>query len=88
MSIITPVSAYKPLASHRFMKSMASGGLARFIMLEAFVEAGRTYQAYRRIRPPFFHLGFSPTASKTGKTRTVQVILVTLLKKKWYVNDE
>ena len=48
MSIITPVSAYKPLASHRFMKSMASGGLARFIMLEAFVEAGRTYQAYRR----------------------------------------
>ena len=49
MSIITPVSAYKPLASHRFMKSLATnGGLARFIMLEAFVEAGRTYQAYKR----------------------------------------
>jgi len=30
------------------MKSMASGGLARFILLESFVEAGRTYQAYKR----------------------------------------
>ena len=30
------------------MKSMASGGLARFIALEAFVETGRTYQAYQR----------------------------------------
>lgn len=48
MSIITPVSSYKPLAQHKFLKSMASGGLARFILLESFVEAGRTYQAYRR----------------------------------------
>ena len=48
MAIIPSLNAYKPLASHRFMKSMASGGLARFILLESFVEAGRTYQAYQR----------------------------------------
>ncbi len=45
---ITPASLYKPQTSHRFMKSMANAGLARFILLEAFVEGGRTYQAYKR----------------------------------------
>ena len=45
---IKPASLYKPLKSHKFMKGMASGGLARFIALEAFVESGRTYQAYKR----------------------------------------
>jgi len=46
---IKPAKIYKPSTSHKFMKSMAtSGGLARFIALEAFVEAGRTYQAYKR----------------------------------------
>ena len=45
---IKPASAYKQFTSHKFMKSMASGGLARFILLEAFVESGRTYQAYKR----------------------------------------
>lgn len=48
MVSIKPASLYKPLASHKFMKSMASGGLARFVLLEACVEAGRTYQAYKR----------------------------------------
>ena len=48
MVTIKPVSEYIPKRSHKFMKSLASGGLARFIMLEAFVEAGRTYQAYQR----------------------------------------
>ena len=48
MVTIKPVSEYIPKASHKFMKSMASGGLARFIMLEAFVETGRTWQAYQR----------------------------------------
>lgn len=48
MPIIKPVSSYAPKISHKFMKSMASGGLARFIALEAFVETGRTYQAYQR----------------------------------------
>lgn len=48
MVAIRPASVYKPLTSHKFMKSMASGGLARFILLESFVEAGRTYQAYQR----------------------------------------
>ena len=45
---IKPANLYQPLKSHKFMKSMASGGLARFIALEAFVESGRTYQAYKR----------------------------------------
>ena len=45
---ISPANLYTPKTSHKFMKSMASGGLARFIALEAFVEAGRTYQAYKR----------------------------------------
>ena len=45
---IKPANLYKPSNSHKFMKSMASGGLARFIALEAFVETGRTYQAYKR----------------------------------------
>ncbi len=45
---IKPASSYKQFTSHKFMKSMASGGLARFILLEAFVESGRTYQAYKR----------------------------------------
>ncbi len=45
---ITPAKLYTPKLSHKFMKSMASGGLARFIALEAFVETGRTYQAYQR----------------------------------------
>lgn len=48
MVTIKPASLYKPMTSHKFMKSMASGGLARFILLEGFVEAGRTYQAYQR----------------------------------------
>ena len=47
---VSPIAAniYKPQKSHMFMKSMASGGLARFIMLEGIVEAGRTYQATKR----------------------------------------
>ena len=45
---IKPAKLYNPSKSHKFMKSMASGGLARFIALEAFVESGRTYQAYKR----------------------------------------
>ena len=45
---IKPANIYTPKTSHKFMKSMASGGLARFIALEAFVETGRTYQAYKR----------------------------------------
>ncbi len=45
---IKPASTYKALNSHKFMKSMASGGLARFLLLEGFVESGRTYQAYKR----------------------------------------
>lgn len=47
---VSPIAAdiYNPQTSHRFMKSMASGGLARFIMLEGIVEAGRTYQATKR----------------------------------------
>lgn len=43
-----PANLYKPQMSHKFMKSMAIGGLARFIALEAIVEIGRTYQAYQR----------------------------------------
>lgn len=45
---IKPANTFNPAISRKFMKSMASGGLARFIMLEAFVESGRTYQAYQR----------------------------------------
>ena len=45
---IKPVNLYKASKTDKFMKSMASGGLARFIALEAFVETGRTYQAYKR----------------------------------------
>lgn len=45
---IKPANLYKPLKSHSFMKSVASGGLARFIALEAVVETGRTYQAAKR----------------------------------------
>lgn len=45
---IKPAVEYIPIRSHNFMKSMASGGLARFIALEACVETGRTYQAAQR----------------------------------------
>lgn len=45
---IRPVSQNNISTSQKFMKSIAEGGLARFILLEACVEAGRTYQAYNR----------------------------------------
>ena len=46
--VITPATEYKALKSHKFMKSIASGGFARFILLEACVETGRTYEAWKR----------------------------------------
>ncbi len=46
--VITPATEYKALKSHKFMKSIANGGFARFIMLEACVETGRTYEAWKR----------------------------------------
>ncbi|MBQ1611934.1 MAG: hypothetical protein II085_00500, partial [Alphaproteobacteria bacterium] len=45
---IQPANLYNPSTSRKFMKSMASNGLARFILLEACVEAGRTYYAFKR----------------------------------------
>ena len=45
---IKPASSFNPSISRKFMKSMAAGGLARFILLEACVESGRTYHAYKR----------------------------------------
>lgn len=46
--VITPATEYKALKSHKFMKSIANGGFARFILLEACVETGRTYEAWKR----------------------------------------
>ena len=46
--VITPASEYKLAKSHRFVRSIADGGFARFILLEACVEVGRTYQAWKR----------------------------------------
>lgn len=47
---ITPktVSITNFSKTQRFVRSMASRGLVPLIMLEAFVEGGRTYQAYKR----------------------------------------
>ena len=47
-SKIQSIGQYNIPKSQKFMKSIAEGGLARFILLEACVEAGRTYQAYKR----------------------------------------
>ena len=37
---IQPANVFNPGTSRKFMKSMASNGLARFILLEACVEIG------------------------------------------------
>lgn len=45
---ITPKTITDFSLPKRFVKGMASRGLAPLILLEVFVEAGRTYQAYKR----------------------------------------
>ena len=48
MVTVTRTPTKTPYTTRHFVKSMASRGLAPLILLEACVEAGRTYQAYQR----------------------------------------
>lgn len=48
MSIRIPVANTNNVMSRNLVKQMASDGFLPVIALEAFVEAGRTYQAYQR----------------------------------------
>ena len=48
MSIKVPPVNTRVMSSRNFVKQMASDGFLPVIALEAFVEAGRTYQAYQR----------------------------------------
>lgn len=48
MSIKIPVANTNNVMSRNLVKQMASDGFLPVIALEAFVEAGRTYQAYQR----------------------------------------
>lgn len=48
MSIRIPTANTNHVISRNFVKQMASDGFLPVIALEAFVEAGRTYQAYKR----------------------------------------
>ena len=50
MSIKVPPINTKVMSSRNFVKQMASDGFLPVIALEAFVEAGRTYQAYQKRR--------------------------------------
>ena len=48
MSIKIPTANTNQVMARNFVKQMASDGFLPVIALEAFVEAGRTYQAYKR----------------------------------------
>ena len=48
MSIKIPIANINQPLSRNIVKQMASGGFLPVIALEAFVEGGRTYQAYQR----------------------------------------
>ena len=48
MSIKIPTANTNSVISRNIVKQMASDGFLPVIALEAFVEAGRTYQAYQR----------------------------------------
>lgn len=48
MSIKIPIANTNNVMSRNLVKQMASDGFLPVIALEAFVEAGRTYQAYKR----------------------------------------
>ena len=48
MSIKIPTAYTKQVMSRNFVKQIASDGFLPVIALEAFVESGRTYQAYQR----------------------------------------
>ena len=48
MSLRIPVANTNNVMSRNFVKQMASDGFLPVIALEAFVEGGRTLQAYKR----------------------------------------
>src|SRR5574344_1269566 len=48
MSIRIPIANTNNVIARNFVKQMASSGFLPVIALEAFVESGRTYQAYKR----------------------------------------
>ena len=48
MSIRIPIANTNNVISRNIVKQMASDGFLPVIALEAFVEGGRTYQAYKR----------------------------------------
>ena len=48
MSIRVPIANTNNVMARNFVSKMASDGFLPVIALEAFVEGGRTYQAYKR----------------------------------------